>query len=138
MILRILTLVFCAIGVYFLGTLALQGSRSRCSVSCLLPRVDPRRGAPCVRSPAVAALEDGSAASRVDVVDVSPLVAASDIAALLHLRPGEHVTAVGDCAVQGDRDAAAWIAARPPRRGGFVDLTVSGAAGARRVLVLRH
>jgi hypothetical protein len=137
MIVRTLTLVFCAIGVYFLGTLVLRGGSSRYACS-LQPRFVVRR-APCeLRSPAAIARADGASSSSVDVVDVSPFVVSRDIPALIHLRPGEHVTAVGDCAVLSDGDAAARIATRPPRRGAFIDLTVSSAAGDRRVLVLRH
>lgn len=135
MIVRTLTLVFCAIGVCFLGMLVLRGGSLRYACS-LQPRSVVRR-APCeLRSPAAIARPDG--ASSLDVVDVSPLVVSRDIPALIHLRPGEHVTAVGDCAVRSDGDAAARIATRPPIRGGFIDLTVSSAAGDRRVLVLRH
>ncbi len=137
MIVRTLSLVFCAIGVFFLGTLVMQGASSRYRCSRQPPRVVVSR-APCeLRSPAAIARADGTS-SPVDVVDVSPVVSPGDIAALIQLRPGEHVTAVGDCAVRSDRDAAAWIATRPPKRGAFIDLTVSSAAGDRRVLVLRH
>lgn len=53
------------------------------------------------------------------IVDVSPLVAQDQLDALVRLRPGEHV-----------------IAMDAPQH--YVDVTVAGPFGERRVLVLMH
>ncbi len=70
------------------------------------------------------------------IVDVAPSVPAAQLGTLVYLAPGEHVAAVDDRRVAGDLDAGAALAqAHAP---GYVDLTVEGAAGSRRVLVLLH
>lgn len=74
----------------------------------------------------------------VNVVDVAAGVAPSELAALVPLRPGEHVTAVNDRAPVSDLDAGSLIASLAPRPGGFVDVTVSSATTERRVLMLLH
>lgn len=73
----------------------------------------------------------------VNVIDVAPGVPPAQIAALIQLRPGEHVSEVNDRVPASDLEVGALIASLP-RRGEFVDLTVASPAGARRVLVLLH
>lgn len=73
----------------------------------------------------------------VNVLDVAPGVPPAQIAALIQLRPGEHVSEVNDRVPASDLEVGALIAALP-RRGEFLDLTVASPAGARRVLVLLH
>ena len=67
--------------------------------------------------PRVASTWDGTLPPTI--VDVSPLVAPDQLAALVRLQPGEHVASV---------DA--------PQR--YVDVTVAGPFGERRVLLLTH
>jgi len=70
------------------------------------------------------------------IVDVAAGVSAAQLGALVYLAPGEHVISVDDRHVAGDLDAGAALAqAQAP---GYVDLTVEGAGGSRRVLVLLH
>jgi hypothetical protein len=73
----------------------------------------------------------------VNVIDVAPGVAPAQIAALIQLAPGEHVSAVNDRAPASDLEVGALIASRP-RQGDFLDLTVTSPSGERRVLVLLH
>ena len=73
----------------------------------------------------------------VNVLDVAPGVPPAHIAALIQLRPGEHVSEVNDRVPASDLEVGALIASLP-RRGEFLDLTVASPAGARRVLVLLH
>ena len=72
----------------------------------------------------------------VTVVDVSHHVHPSDVSTHVRLRAGERVGAVGDRAVANDLSAGAAIAERTLARGTFIDLTVTGPEGSRRVLVL--
>ena len=74
----------------------------------------------------------------VTVVDVSHHVHPSDVSTHVRLRAGERVVAVGDRAVANDLSAGAAIAERTLARGTFIDLTVTGPEGSRRVLVLLH
>lgn len=73
----------------------------------------------------------------VNVIDVAPGVPPAQIAALIQLRPGEHVSEVNDRVPASDLEVGALIASLP-RRGEFLDMTVASPAGARRVLVLLH
>lgn len=73
----------------------------------------------------------------VNVIDVAPGVPPAQIAALIHLGPGEHVSTVNDRVLASDLEVGAAIASLP-RPGEFVDLTVASPAGERRVLVLLH
>jgi hypothetical protein len=72
------------------------------------------------------------------IIDIASGVPASALAALVHLGPGEHVIAVDDQTVSGDLEAGSLIAARASYPGTFIDLSVAGPAGERRVLVLLH
>jgi hypothetical protein len=74
----------------------------------------------------------------VTVVDVSRTVHPSDLSTLVRLRADERVAAVNDRAVANDLAAGAAIAEQAPGAGRFLDLTVTGAQGSRRVLVLLH
>ncbi|MDB4953878.1 MAG: hypothetical protein JWO36_1447 [Myxococcales bacterium] len=76
--------------------------------------------------------------TSASIVDVAPSVSHVQVAALLHLAAGEHVLAIDDVAVRDDVEAGARLAgiAMGPNR--FVDLTVAGLDGSRRVLVLFH
>jgi hypothetical protein len=73
----------------------------------------------------------------VNVLDVAPGVPPAQVAALIQLRPGEHVSAVNDRVPASDLEVGALIASLP-RPGEFLDLTVASPAGERRVLVLLH
>jgi hypothetical protein len=73
--------------------------------------------------------------SPVTVLDVAPGVSAEEIATMIRLADGERVTAVGDRRL--DSDLAAGAALRSAT-GDYLDLTVDGPHGERRVLVLRH
>jgi hypothetical protein len=73
----------------------------------------------------------------VNVIDVAPGVAPAQIAALIQLAPGEHVSTVNDRVPASDLEVGALIASQP-RPGQFLDLTVASPAGERRVLVLLH
>ncbi len=72
------------------------------------------------------------------IVDVAAGVPAAQLPALIALAPGEHVVSIGDRAVVNDLDAGAALAAADTRPGGFLDLSIDGARGSRRVLVLLH
>src|SRR5689334_8077711 len=67
------------------------------------------------------------------IVDVAAGVTAGQLGALVHLAPGEHVVAVGERPVVGDLEAGALLAQLDARSGNFVDLTVAGATGPRRL-----
>lgn len=79
-----------------------------------------------------------TAAASVTVVDVARGLDPAALATIVRLRADERVTAVDDRAVANDLAAGAAIAERPRGSGSFVDLTVTGAHGSRRVLVLLH
>ncbi|MBV8756926.1 MAG: hypothetical protein JO257_06620 [Deltaproteobacteria bacterium] len=85
---------------------------------CLLlaqrPRVELR--APLVIKPGISTW-DGTLPPTI--VDVSPLVAQDQLGALVRLQPGEHV-----------------VAMESPQR--YVDVTIAGPFGQRRVLLLQH
>lgn len=98
--------------------------------SCLLDR-----GAPPV---AEAEPHHRDRAPALAVVDVAAGVAPSGIVELLRLRPGEHIAAVNDRALDDDIPAGAQLAGFAPRPGGYLDLTVSSWSTERRVLVLLH
>jgi hypothetical protein len=85
------------------------------------------------------------------IVDVAAGVSPELIPSLVRLRPGEHVTAIDDTAVGSDLEAGGLLPRQARVRlstafgggtyGGhdaFLDLTVTGADGPRRVLVLLH
>ncbi|MBX3162408.1 MAG: hypothetical protein KF773_40965 [Deltaproteobacteria bacterium] len=75
------------------------------------------------------------APSAVTVLDVAPGVDADEIAAMIRLDDGERVTAVGERRVENDLAAGVAMHAVTDD---YVDLTIQGPLGERRVLVLRH
>ena len=74
----------------------------------------------------------------VSVVDVARGVDVAALGSLVRLRADERVTAVDDQPVANDFAAGAALTQRALGPGKYVDLTVSGASGSRRVLVLMH
>lgn len=72
------------------------------------------------------------------IIDVAAGVTVAQLPALIHLGEGEHVTAIDDRDVRDDLEAGTMLAAH--RLGGnrFIDLTIAGPEGSRRVLVLLH
>jgi hypothetical protein len=76
-------------------------------------------------------------ATPVSVVDVAHGVAPDDLVALLHLRPGEHLSAINDQPL-ADASEDASLAALAPHAGEYLDLTVASETAERRVLVLMH
>lgn len=78
------------------------------------------------------------ARATATILDVAGGLTASQVGALLHLDPGERVVAVNDRGVASDFEAAALIVSTEPRAGSYIDLTVAGGIGDRRLLVLLH
>jgi hypothetical protein len=76
-------------------------------------------------------------ARPVTVVDVAHGVPATAIPALVHVGPGERITAVDDREASSDLVAGAMMLERI-RDGRFIDLTIESATSTRRVLVLLH
>jgi S1-C subfamily serine protease len=74
----------------------------------------------------------------ITVVDVAHGVDAAALGSLVRLRADERVVAVDDRPVANDLAAGAAIATRALGTGTYLDLTVAGASGRRRVLVLMH
>ena len=74
----------------------------------------------------------------VTVVDIARTVHPSDLSTHVRLRADERVVSVNDRPVANDLAAGAAIAEHSLAAGKFIDLTVSGADGSRRVLVLLH
>jgi len=85
--------------------------------------------------PQVNSLREGP---RPTIIDVAPLVAPEELVRLVRLAPGEHIVDVNGAHVSGDLEAGALISRIDPRPERYVDLTVVGALGERRVLVLMH
>lgn len=129
LLLRLLSTALCAACVVLLATFR----PVRLEV---MPRAaDP----PCGRavSATTAAGDRSPGGEPVNVIDVAPGVPPAQIAALIQLRPDEHVAAINDRVPASDLEVGALIASLP-RRGEFVDLTVSSPARERRVLILLH
>jgi hypothetical protein len=72
------------------------------------------------------------------IIDVAHGVSADQLAGLVRLGPGEHVVAVDDRPVAGDLDAGVLIASGDATAKRYLDLTIGGGAGERRVLLLLH
>ena len=72
------------------------------------------------------------------VIDVAAGVTASQLDGLLHLHAGERITAVNDHPLARGVAPATLIGPLAPAPGGYLDLTVTGDATERRVLVLLH
>jgi hypothetical protein len=155
LLLRLLSTALCAACVVLLATF--QPVRLE-----VMPRaaILPHARAASLVTAAVGDRSPGGAA--VNVIDVAPGVPPAQIAALIQLRPDEHVVAVNDRVPASDLEVGALIASLP-RRGEFVDptggaaprpaggavgvptprlaaldLTVSSSARERRVLILLH
>jgi hypothetical protein len=105
---------------------------------CLLLAVRPRCEIAVRSLPAFPAHVSAWEGPRPTIIDVAPLMAQGEVAKLVRLAPGEHVIAVGDAHVAGDVEAGAVLATVDQRPGRYVDLTVAGPLGERRVLVLLH
>lgn len=124
MLFRFLTTALCAVCVVLLATLP------RVRIEVLPPAAAlPPVPAPCLLD---------RCAPPLAVVDVAPGVAPSRFVELLHLGPGERITAIGDRALDEDLPPDLQIAELAPGPGSFLDLTVSSASAERRVLVLLH
>jgi len=72
------------------------------------------------------------------LIDVSGSVTPATILSLIKLDHGDHVVAVGDASVSNDLVAGEAIAMRATGHDTFVDVTIDGHAGPRRVLLLIH
>jgi hypothetical protein len=72
------------------------------------------------------------------IIDVAPGITAAQLAMTIQLAPGEQITAVDDVAVAGNMGAGLLLASRSLRSGAFIDFSVDGPNGERRVLALLH
>jgi membrane-associated protease RseP (regulator of RpoE activity) len=75
---------------------------------------------------------------QLTVVDVADGVAPWGLGPLIHLRPGERITAVNDRPLVRGRPPIEQIAELPPYPGSYLDLTVASEMTERRVLMLLH
>jgi hypothetical protein len=105
---------------------------------CLLLAVRPRCEIAVRSLPAGPARVSSWEGPRPTIIDVAPLIAPGELAKLLRLAPGEHVIAIDDARVAGDLEAGALLAKVELAPKHYVDLTVAGSLGERRVLVLLH
>jgi hypothetical protein len=128
LLLRVLTTGVCVACVVMLATI----HPVRIEV---VARAEAPAAAAALPAPLAAVIRDHT--PRLSVVDVGAGVAPSALATLVGLRSYERVSAVNDQPVDEDLDAELLIRSMA-RPGGFLDLTVSGAATERRVLVLMH
>jgi hypothetical protein len=107
--------------------------------ACFMMLADlPRELRERERDPGSAQVASQAPPPQAAIVDVAGGVGAAQLGALVKLAPDEHVVAIDDRRVDGDLEAGAALATSDARPGGYVDLTVRGAAGSRRVLVLLH
>ena len=72
------------------------------------------------------------------IVDVAPGISAAQLALAIRLAPGEQITSVDDVAVSGNVGAGLMLASRTLRSGEYIDFSVAGPRGERRVLALLH
>jgi hypothetical protein len=134
MLFRLLTTGVCVACVVMLATIRpIHLDVAPSAVSGYPPQVNSPCGA---GAGAGAGCEDR--APPVSTIDVAHGVAPGALAALLHLRPTEWVSAINDRTVDSDLPVDALIAPLAPRAGEFLDLTVASATSERRVLVLLH
>jgi hypothetical protein len=77
-------------------------------------------------------------AAPPQIIDVAPLIAPGELAKLLRLAPAERVVAVDDTPTGDNFEAGALLARLDVGSQRYVDLTVTGPLGERRVLVLMH
>ena len=94
------------------------------------------RMAPLPTPPSIAA----ALATRpaLQVIDVAANAAPDQVARLVTLAPGERIVAVDDAEVGEPVAAVLQLVTSASRGHDFVDVTVRGDAGERRVLLLRH
>ncbi|HEY6178770.1 MAG TPA: S1C family serine protease [Kofleriaceae bacterium] len=123
LLLRLVTTALCATCVAMLVTLQLVRSATPPAPGL---KVEP---GPCLGPPRSQALT---------VVDVAAGVTASQLGDLLHLNPGERITAINDQPLTCSVAVAEQIADRAPRAGGYLDLTVTSEMAERRILILMH
>lgn len=88
--------------------------------------------------PTIAMSEPTPSVAMPTIIDVAPGITAMQLAATIHLAPGEQIIAVDDVAVSGTLGAGMWLASRELPSRQFIDFTVDGPAGERRVLALLH
>src|SRR5262249_16886936 len=119
-LLRLVTTALCATCVVLLVTL--QPVRFAMPPASLPVEPGPCLGPPRRQPLAVMAAPAG--------------VTASQLGELLRLHPGERVTEVDDQPLTCGVAVAEQIAARAPRAGGYLDLTVTDGMTERRILVL--
>ena len=105
---------------------------------CLMLAARPRCEIAVRSAPGPRLLPSTWAGPPPTLIDVAPLVAPGELANLLRLSRGEHVIAVDDARVAGDLEAGALLAKVDLAPKHYVDLTVAGPLGERRVLVLLH
>ena len=72
------------------------------------------------------------------IIDVAPGITAMQLAGTIHLAAGEQIIAVDDIAVTGNVGAGLLLASRDLRSRQFIDFSVAGPQGERRVLALLH
>lgn len=72
------------------------------------------------------------------IIDVAPGITAMQLATTIRLAPGEQIVAVDDIAVAGDLGAGMVLATRDLASRQFIDFSVAGPEGERRVLALLH
>lgn len=77
-------------------------------------------------------------APSATIIDVAPNVPVDQIAPLITLSASEHIVAVDDRPVASDVAAGMQLIAQGARDRRYVDLTIAGMSGERRVLVLMH
>jgi hypothetical protein len=90
-----------------------------------------------VSQPATIALAEPEPAVPT-IIDVAPGITARQLASTIHLAPGEQIVAVDDVAVTSDLGAGLLLASRNLRSRQFIDFSVAGPEGERRVLALLH
>jgi len=84
------------------------------------------------------ALSQRPAEPAPTIVDIAPGISAAQLALAIRLAPGEQITSVDDVAVSGNVGAGLLLASRTLRSGEFIDFSVAGPRGERRVLALLH
>lgn len=125
--------VVCFLGIYFCLLWREVMGPSQATVTVELPAA---AAGPPGEGPAPAPLE----APVVNVIDVAAAAATPELVAqLLRLAPDERIISLDDRPIIDNVAAGARLAARGPiARGDHLDVTLMGASGSRRVLVLFH
>ncbi|HEY5944831.1 MAG TPA: hypothetical protein VIV40_05040 [Kofleriaceae bacterium] len=72
------------------------------------------------------------------IIDVAPGISLAQLASTIRLAPDEQIIAVDDVAVTNDLSAGLLLASRDLHARQFIDFTVWGPDGERRVLALLH